>query len=76
MKYSDVIVLLEKSGNARLYVTVHYVNGRYEWMPVDKAEYLRQLKMISNPSDVAYPCRFEVEKDDEMYIHSKWESEG
>lgn len=71
--YADVIRLLQESGNNRLYVTAHYKNGRHEWLPVDKAEYLRQLLMISNP-EIDYPCYFEVERDGEMFIHTKGEN--
>ena len=73
--YLDVIKLLEVSGDNRLYITAHYTNGRYEWLPVDKTEYLRQLKMIGNP-EIDYPCRFEVEKDGEMFIHTRWANEA
>jgi hypothetical protein len=72
--YNDVIALLGASGNNRLYITAHYANGRYEWLPVDKAEYLRQLKMIDSPELIEYPCWFQVERDGEMYIHTKAEN--
>lgn len=67
--YRDVIACLE-SYNGKLYVAVHYPTNTHEWLPVDKAEYLRQLKLISNP-EVPYPCLFEVEPDNEMYIHPR-----
>jgi hypothetical protein len=72
--YADVIILLKAFGNYRLSVTAHYANGRYEWLPVDKAEYLRQLELISNPDKVEYPCWFEIEPDGEMFIHTKAEN--
>jgi len=72
--YNDVITLLEASGTNRLHVVAHYSNGRHEWLPVDKAEYLRQLKMISSPEMVEYPCWFQVERDGEMFIHTKAEN--
>src|ERR1035438_9461864 len=72
--YVDVITLLEASGSHRLHVTAHYANGRYEWLPVDKIQYLQQLKAISNPESVEYPCWFEVEPDGEMFIHTKAEN--
>ena len=72
--YADVITLLEASGEHPLYVTAHYANGRYEWLPVDKAEYLRQLKLIDSPEMAEYPCWFEVERDGEMFIHTKAEN--
>lgn len=72
--YADVITLLKASGKNKLHVTAHYANGRHEWLPVDKKEYLRQLKLISSPETVKYPCWFEVESDGEMYIHTTWEN--
>jgi len=71
--YADVITLLEASGNHPLYVTVFYPNGPYEWLPVDKTEYLRQLKLINSP-EVKYPCLIEVERDGEMFIHTQAEN--
>jgi hypothetical protein len=71
--YADVINLLEAS-KEKVYVAVIYPSGRWEWLPVDKEEYLRQLKMISNAADVPYPCRFEIERSGEMFIHPKVEN--
>lgn len=72
--YAVVITFLEASENHRLYVTAHYPTGRYEWLPVDKAEYLRQLKQISSPELHQYPCWFQLERDGEMFIHTKAEN--
>lgn len=72
--YLDVIKILETSHSNRLSVAIFYKNGRYEWLPVDKTEYLRQLKLISSPETVEYPCWVEVEPDGEMFIHPRVEN--
>ena len=69
MTYLDVIRILESNTN-RLYVAVFYPSGTHEWLPVDRTEYLRQLKGIGNP-EIPYPCLFEVEPDGEMFIHPR-----
>jgi len=74
--YSEVLSLIKESGESNLYVAVIYTNARHEWLPVDKAEYTRQLDMIDPQSAkvTPYPCYFEIEKDGEMYIHPKVEN--
>lgn len=72
MTYKDIINLLEES-KMGLFVPVFYHTGVYEWLPVDKQAYLRQLKLISN-NDIPFPCLFEVESDGEMFIHPKMEN--
>ena len=71
--YKDVINLIEVC-SGQLYVAVIYATDRHEWLPVDKTEYLRQLRMIGNPEECPYPCYFEVDKDGEMFIHPKTEN--
>jgi len=77
--YADVIKMLEQDG--KLFVAVFYPNHtskspHYGWLPVDKAEYLRQLRLILDPAGVDFPCYFEVEPDGDMFIHPKMESRG
>ena len=70
--YGQVLAELERS-TERLYVSVFYPTGTFEWLPVDKTEYIRQLKMMDLGSLLLpYPCYFEV--DGEMFIHSKGEN--
>ena len=70
--YFDIIRIIENSPiDKGLFVRVFYPTGSHEWLPVDKSEYLRQLKMITYPDSNPFPCLFEVENDGEMYIHPK-----
>lgn len=70
MTYADAIDLIDLA-SGKVYVAVHYPSGTYEWLPVDKTEYLRQLRMISNAADVPYPCLIERDRDGEVFIHPK-----
>ena len=72
--YLCVIRLLEKT-SGKLFVAVFYPSGTFEWLPVDKSEYLRQLKQIGNP-EIDYPCLFEVDSDEDCFIHPKVENKG
>ena len=67
--YADIIKVIEES-DKRLSVAVIFSEKNWTWLPVDKAEYLRQLKMISNP-EIPYPCWLELEPYGEMFIHPK-----
>ena len=69
--YADVLKLLQESGDNRLSVAVIYKKGHFEWLPVDKAQYIYQLSLISNAADVLYPCWLETDPDGEMFIHSR-----
>ena len=71
--YKDIIDLLEKTTEL-VYVSVYYPSGRYEWLPVDRIEYLRQLKMIDQPENYPFPCFVSVDSDLEVFIHSKQEN--
>lgn len=73
LTYKDVLNVIEKSSK-RVYVAVFYHGGTYEWLPIDKQEYIRQLKMIANPEVCPFPCWFEIESDGEMFIHPKVET--
>jgi len=75
LTYADVIYILEHCGNNRLYVPSFYANGRYEWLPVDRQHYLKQITGIHEPAKAEYPCWFEIESNGEMFIHSKVENE-
>ena len=66
--YGEVLEILKSNGD--LYVPVFYITGTYEWLKVDKDDYIDQ---ITNPyiSNTPYPCWIEVESDGEMFIHPK-----
>ena len=66
--YAEVIRHLAWKDTTNVFVFVTYLNGRQEWLPVDKKEYLRQLRLITDPN-VEYPCRVELEADGEIYIN-------
>lgn len=68
--YSEVISLIENSGDKLIYVTAHY-KTHYDWLPVDKQQYLELLKLVDKPDLTKFPCWFEVGPDGEMYIHTK-----
>ena len=67
------LIKLIQACKGGIYVAVHYVSGTYEWLPVDKTEYIRQLQMIGNP-EIPFPCMFDVDKDEDIYIRSHWEN--
>ena len=67
--YSDMIALLESNPN-QVFVPILYVNDRIEWFAIDRVEYLRQIKGISNPQ-FPFPCMIEIEPDGEIFFHPK-----
>ena len=60
-----------KESRKNLYAPVFYITGTYEWLPIDKIQFIRQLSLISNADKVEYPCYFEIESDGEMFIHPR-----
>lgn len=71
--YTGMIKLLEAC-RGMVYVAVHYhPKGTYEWLPVERTEYLRQLRMIGNP-DIPFPCYFDTDADENIYIHTRKEN--
>lgn len=75
ISYKKFIELLEKS-KEKIYVPVFYVSGTYEWLPIDKAEYLRILRQIANPDldTLPFPCKVEIESDGQIFLHPKMEN--
>ena len=71
--YKDLIDLLETSDKG-LFAPVFYITGRTEWLPVDKVEYLRQIKMFDKPETIPLPCYIEIESDGEVFIHPRQEN--
>lgn len=71
--YNDVIRHLNHS-KGRVSVAATYENGDYGWLPIDKAEYLRQLKMIGNP-EINFPCMIKFDGN-ETYIHPTGKNHG
>jgi hypothetical protein len=67
--YTDIIALIEAAVRP-IYVPVFYVTGTYEWLPVDRDAYLRQLKLITAPEAANFPCYVEVE-DDNIFFHPR-----
>jgi len=74
LTYADVIELLEVSPEKFFFVPVFFGTGTMEWMPVDKNEYVRQLRLISKPETYDYPCMVEIEHDGELFLHPKAEN--
>lgn len=66
--YLDLIDALEKlKGN--IYVPVFFVDGHYDWLPIDKEKYLHRLKLIGNP-EINLPCYVESE-DNNLFFHPR-----
>ncbi len=66
--YQDLIEAIEKSATYHnIYVPVYYAKGTMEWFRIDKQEYLRYLKTISDPNQPV-PCHIEIDKDGEIYF--------
>ena len=66
--YAKVIRQLIWRDTTKIFVLVMYPTGTHEWLPVDKKEYLHQLRQITDP-DAEYPCRVELEPAGEVYIN-------
>ena len=72
--YQNVRDIIRNSPvNSKLYVVVFYKNERHDWLPVDKQVYLDDLQLINN-IEIPYPCFFEVDRDGDMYIHTRWKN--
>jgi hypothetical protein len=73
--YADIIRIIEASKPTEgLFIPIFYGTGTHEWFPVNKAEYLNNLKGIHKPETVAFPCLFQIEGDGEMFLHPKSEN--
>ena len=70
--YADVIRLLETSKTS-ISAPIFFLNGTYEWLPIDRTAWLAQLKEVSNPEQWTYPCHIEIERDGEMFLHPRVE---
>lgn len=65
-----------KESRKNLYAPVFYITGTYEWLPIDKIQFIHQLSLITNADKVEYPCYFEIESDGEMFIHPRIEAKA
>lgn len=67
--YQDIIEIIENSEPSdRLSVAVFF-SGDLTWLPVDKEEYVRQIRMKDDPAKYNFPGWLQVENDGEMFIH-------